>query len=100
MEAHLEATNSIRSWKRKQKIPKVRKRERTRKHKSSRGAGSVSIKKLTASTSLITTRPVLPCSPPHPDSLSQLHCVVKMIFVCFANQWSSLVDKASAILKR
>ena len=52
MEANSEATNTIRSWKRKQKIPKVRKRKRTRKLKTSRGAGSGSIKNLTASTSL------------------------------------------------
>ena len=52
-EANSEATNSIRSWMRKQKIPKVRMRKRTRKHKTSRGAGSESIKNLTASTSLV-----------------------------------------------
>ena len=43
----------IRSWKRNKKIPKVRKRKRTRKHKTSRGAESGSIKNLTASTSLV-----------------------------------------------
>ena len=43
-----------RDWKQKQKIPKVRKRKRTtRKHKTLRGAGSRSIKNLTASTSRI-----------------------------------------------
>ena len=36
------------------KIPKVRKRKQTRKHKTSRGAESGSIKNLTASTFLIT----------------------------------------------
>ena len=54
-EANLETTNSIQSWKRKQKIPKVRKRKRTWKHKTSRGAESGSIKNLTASTSLFET---------------------------------------------
>ena len=52
-EANSEAINSIRSWKRKQKTPKVRKRKRTQKHKTSRGAGSESIKNLTASASLV-----------------------------------------------
>ena len=37
------------------KIPKVRKWKRTQKHKTSRGAGSWSIKNLTASTSLLAT---------------------------------------------
>ena len=49
--ANSETTNSI--WKRKHKIPKVRKRKQTRKHKTSRGAGNGSINSLTASTSLI-----------------------------------------------
>ena len=44
---------TIRSWKRKQKISKLWKRQRTRKHKSSRGAGSGSIKNMITSTSLI-----------------------------------------------
>ena len=48
-----EAINSIRSWKQKQKIPKMRKRKQTRKQKTLRGAGSGSIKNLTASTSLV-----------------------------------------------
>jgi len=43
-EANSEATNFIRSWKRKQKISRVRKRQRTRKHDISRGAGSGSKK--------------------------------------------------------
>jgi len=53
-EANSKATNFIRSWKRKQKIPRVKKRKRTRKHNTSRGVGSGSKKYSTASTSLLT----------------------------------------------
>ena len=52
-ELEKEAINSIRSWKWKQKIPKVRKQKRTQKHKTLKGAGSGSIKNLIASTSLV-----------------------------------------------
>jgi len=51
--SELETTNFIRSWKRKQKIPRVRKRKQTRKHDTSRGARSKSKKYSTASTSLV-----------------------------------------------
>jgi len=49
-EANSEASNLIRSWKRKQKIPIEWKRKQTRKHDTSRGAGSGSKKYSTAST--------------------------------------------------
>jgi len=48
-----EATNFIWSHKRKQKIPRVRKRKQNRKHGTLRGAESGSKKYSTASTSLL-----------------------------------------------
>jgi len=52
-EANSEATNFIQSWKRKQKIPRVKKRKRTQKHDTLREAESSSQKYSTASTPVV-----------------------------------------------